>query len=394
MQNDAEKISPDKDKEEQAALVERILSSNRFVRSSRMRKILSYLFKNSNRYVDRNEIALDVFQATAKDTQLSVANNVGERCSAIRGALEWFAKGPGANEAWRCELPGGIRREGYKLKFIKIKRDPAPTELFWRPHLDMPDHVMVVGNSYLFFYDPALDSMFRFSDVNVEGDNEEALEALKRLHPKAYKESLKRNYFYLSSGEVNAHEMLQRWFHEHTKVVIPRYVSRDVMDRQIHDSSPILLGRPGANRFIRRILDSPEAAHLRYRFRKPLGAVQIDKPRKQELQALSRFPLSENGVLGPVPKWEVIFGIVTRLPNPSRQGSITIVSADYYPRVITQIMATLTDDQRLGQAFAKMGWSSDGPLPESFEMLFAVRLSPGNIEGEGRAELLCGNSLS
>jgi hypothetical protein len=386
MQDGAEKIASEQDRKEQESLVQKILTSTRFENASTMRDIFIYLFKNTHRFVSRNELALEVYKANAKDTQLSVANSAAERCGALREALKEFVEGPGTNEPWRCELLPGIRGQGYRLKFVK--RDTSPTELFWCPHLEAPNRIVVVCNSHLFFHDPEQNSSFRFYDTNAEGDAEEALALLRKLHPKAYKKGLLPIRFYLSSGEVNAYAHLQSWFHTHAGVLIPRRVSRDVQAREILNSSPILLGRPDANSFIKRILNSPEASHLAYRFHKPLGAVKINAPRKDEIKALSRFPLSSGGVLGPVPNWEVVFGIVTRLPNPSGYGSVTIISADYYATVIAQIAAALTSDEQASRLLAQMNWPAGKSLPESFEMLFAVRLSPGNMEGEGHAELM------
>lgn len=373
------------DAQEQAALIERILSTPAFIKAPLRKALLRFLFENTERFTDGKEIARKVFEIPDKDYAYD-AGRVRERCLDLRTALEQYED---EREAiWRCRLPDAVRGEGYRLEFAKIKRKYSATELFWRPHLDAPQRLLVVCNSHLFFHNPAQFSSLRFYDTNTEGDSDEALAALKLKHPEAYKPELEASRVYLSAGEVNAFEALQRWFHERTGSLIQRRISRDMASRDILNSSPILLGRPDANKFIRRILNSPEAAHLGYRFHKPLGAVKIDAPREQEMRALSRFPFTAEGILGPVPKWEMVFGIATRLPNPSGQGAVTIISADYYATVITQIADALTSEDQAARLLAQMNRSADTPLPDSFEMLFAVRLSPGSMEGEGHAELL------
>jgi hypothetical protein len=84
-----------------------------------------------------------------------------------------------------------------------------------------------------------------------------------------------------------------------------------------------------------------------------------------------------------------VFGIVSRMRNPSGQGAITIISADYCSTVISQITTALTNDESARRLLRQMGRPLDATLPESFEMLFAVKRSPGNMEeAEGHAELL------
>ena len=46
-------------------------------------------------------------------------------------------------------------------------------------------------------------------------------------------------------------------------------------------------------------------------------------------------------------------------------------------------------ESQLEEIFKKMRWSIDKELPKSFEMLFAVKINPANLQGEGKAEFLC-----
>ena len=85
----------------------------------------------------------------------------------------------------------------------------------------------------------------------------------------------------------------------------------------------------------------------------------------------------------------MVFGLVTRLRNPSGYGYVTIISADSHARVVSQIVEVLTSDTLTKELLQKTRWSEHLELPESFEMIFATELSPGGLEGEGHAELLC-----
>jgi hypothetical protein len=364
----------------------RVTSSSSFVKSPKLKDLLVFLSKKMDRPLSAKEIEAEHFGIPA-DSHRFDPDHVRALCLEIRKKLERYAAA-NRHERWQFDLPEAVRGEGYQLRFTKVPHSPA--ELLWEPHLLDARNVVVVCNSHLFFFDPSQQEVLRFLDVNTEGDNEDAMAELEKRHPKAFDPNLEPMRFYLSSGEVNAFERLQWWFHRQSNVLIHRYVSRYMADRDILSSSPILLGRPCANRFIRRILQSPEAAHLSYRFQQPLGSVKITAPTTQEIEVLSsRFPWTAQGQLGPTLNLEVVFGIVSRMRNPSGQGAITIISADYCSTVITQIATALTDDENARRLLRQMGRSLDETLPESFEMLFAVKRSPGNMEeAEGHAELL------
>jgi hypothetical protein len=73
-----------------------------------------------------------------------------------------------------------------------------------------------------------------------------------------------------------------------------------------------------------------------------------------------------------------VFVVVTRLPNPSGEGTVTIIYSDY-TRALGQVARTLTDDQRLSET----GWPSGKPAPASFQALFVVHLKHGKATKPG-----------
>ena len=375
------------DAREQKALIDGIVASKPFVGAPGQCALLMFLFENRNTPLMAKEIEEKHYRFPVKSHKHN-PGHARERIDDLKKRLEAYAsQAPG--ERWACRLPDAKRGEGYQLEVKKVQRKRTPSELFWSPHADRTEDVVMVCGHHLFFYDPSLNSALRYYDFNMSAGREETLAALKEKHPEGYKPGLEPlQSAYLSTGEVQAQARLQKWFFGRSGALIENFVSRDMPDREIYRKSPILLGRPGTNKFIQRIMDSPKAAHLGYRIHSSLGAVKITQATDDEKRSLSRFPMKA-GIVGPVPKWESIFGIFTRLRNPSGYGYVTIISADYYARVITQIVEALTSDRLASDLLAQMNWPAESDLPESFEMLFSIALSPAELEGEGHPELLC-----
>jgi hypothetical protein len=392
MQNDDEKIASSQDENERQALIQKILASSRFEKTTRMRDIFIYLSKNSRRFVSRNELALEVYKATASDTQLSVANNAGERCDALKDALDWFSEGPGANETWRCELPGGIRGEGYRLRFTKRQRTSSAVEMFWEAHSNSRKEISVICDPLLFFYDQERGSLFRFVDTNIDQpDREEALSELKRLHRDAFKPGLVSGHFYIDTGAVLAAERLREWFVQSGKSPLPFQLSRDVSNKQLLTSSPIFIGTSRTNAFTKRFFGSPESSMLAYRLHpSQFYSITVANPTPEEVKVLGKLGMraeKRTGILH-MRSPEVTLGIVSRIVNPGGSGVMTFLASDATFNV-AQMAATLTDEQQMKRIFAHTGWPLDEPVPECFELMFLVRLWPGNLEDvAGQAELI------
>jgi hypothetical protein len=379
---------PPSDQEEHAALIERIIQFKAFVASPEQCKLLRFLYKKRSVRLQAKEIEEQHYKYPPNHPKHDQGHS-RERIADLKARLcEYVEQAQG--DIWRCNLPDAKRREGYQLEFKPVER--TASQLFWKAHAEMPKDVIVVCASHLFFFDSASTAVLRYYDFNVDKSRTEMLEALRASHPEVDAMHLEpRHNPYLSTGEVHAYESLLAWFHGQSGVLIPRLSSRDVSDKQIHRSSPILLGRPQTNKFIGRIMDSPQAAHLRYR-RQLKGSVRISEIEDSEKLALSRFPVTADGIVGPVPNFGTAFVIVSRLHNPSGYGFVTIIAGDHNAMVIARIAETMTNDKLAQQLLDQMKWPVNVELPESFEMLFSVTLSPGNLEGEGFPKLLCWRS--
>jgi hypothetical protein len=374
--------------QEFAALIDRIIKSKPLKEAPQQCELLGFLYKHRSEWLGAKQIEELHYGFGQLDSRHNPAHT-RERIADLKGRLNEYAEQNPA-ESWRCDLPDAKRGEGYRLEFNPVEHKRTASQLFWKPHLEMPEDVMVVCGSHLFFFDPDRSAILRYYDFNVDKGREETLEALKAAHPEGYAERLEPwRDPYLSTGDVSAYEALLGWFHQQSGILIQRFISREVSDRAIHRSCPILVGRPQTNTFIGAIMASPEAAHLSYRMHALRGSVKIHDLRNDEREALSGFPVTEDGVIGPAPERGAVFGIVTRLRNPSGYGHVTIIAGDYYAMVIARIAEVTTTDKLAEDLLRQMKWPSNQDLPDSFEMLFSVALSPGNLKGEGHPKLLC-----
>jgi hypothetical protein len=369
-------------------LIKRMLASQAFAASEGLRNLLDFLYENKHRKLNAADIEDEHFGRPVG----SLNHDPGRsrvRISDLKIHLEKYRKEAPEDELI-CTMPNSSRSEGYQLHFETPEKALTATQRFWHPHLGMAEDVLVICGSHLFFFQPNGNIILRYYDFNVDEGNAETLKALKAAHPEGYAPTLEPWHNpYLSTGDVQAYESLMRWFHQESGVLIPRFTAREVFDRQIHNSSPILIGRPATNKFIAKILDSPKAAHLAYRIDSSRGAVTVANVRASEKASLSRYPMTKLGVVGPVPKREAVFGIVTRMRNPSGYGHVTIIVSDYYAMVNAKIAEALTNEKQTKVLLDRMELPPDSDFPESFEMLFSITLSPGNLEGEGHPELLC-----
>ena len=377
--------------QEHLSLIRRVTSDKTFSATPDLVEFLEFLFKHRAKKLQAKEIEALHYHRESDAT--NDPSHTRERIFQVRKRLRRYFLGA-RGEKWTCKVLN-IRRSGYQLTFQLAQSQRSATESFWQPHLAAEKDVVVVTGAHLFFYDSTGNGAIRYYDFNDDGNPREVVEKFKAKHQQFAHmpmEPLHRSY--LSSGEVYAFEKLQRWFHERTGELLERQTSRDLSDTKLHGVSPILLGRPATNRFIQKIMGSADAERFGYRIHQPLGAIRIYNPSERERRDLARFSLTDDGVLGPVPGWRMVFGILTRMRNPSGYGHLTVVAADFQARVITQIIEALTEEKFTSQILTRTGWPLGEDMPEEFEMLFAVPLAPGGLEGEGHAELIACRLIS
>jgi len=376
---------------EWAALVERIKETE-LADSPKLCRLLDFLFKNRNVRLQSKQIEADHFGETDLADRHDVGGHSREEVSRLKKGLYSYAL-KARNEKWECFLPHASRSEGYQLAFRLSREERTATEILWAPHLERADGTILITGSHLFFFDPKKKAVLRYYDFNPQASDKDdlILKTLRKTHPDRPAMNLMPwHNVYLASGDIHAHESLARWFYAHTGVYVERVTSRDISDKEYNRRAPILIGRPETNRFVNGIYESRQGAHLRYRIHTQTSGVKILGIQPHEQQKLAgRFPVTRGGVVGPVPKSDTVFGIVARVRNPNGYGHITLVLSDYYAMVIARIVEAMTDEKHAAELLTQMEWPRDQALPDSFEMLFSVALSPGKAEGEGFPELLC-----
>jgi hypothetical protein len=254
---------------------------------------------------------------------------------------------------------------------------------------------VVISGSHLFFLNANRTKTLRYSDVNeTDGTTEAIVGVLKKSHPDCDANGLQPSHStYLATGDVLASERLSRWFHRERGLLIERLTSRETTQTEVHRRTPILIGRPQTNPFIRTAMISREAAAHGYRIHSIPGTVEITNLRDNEREDLSDFPISANGVVGPIAGLGKVFGIVSRLKNPGGRGFITIIACDYYSMVIARIAETLTDDKLARELLERMRWPLGKPLPDEYELLFTTDLQPGEVSGEAYPKLVTWRAL-
>jgi hypothetical protein len=358
--------------------------------SPKISAVLRFLFerRSARQGTTRRQIAIDLGDETLN------TNAVGVAVSDLREKLTAYAKSEvGRSTKWICTLPPG---DGHRLQFsLNPRRILSPTECFWLPHTETATPITIVSDDLLFFFNLKDASAIRFFNTNVE-DIDQALDKLKELHPTVDTQNLRPAYGYEGAGQRVAVERIATWFREVAEKTPHTTTSRNTTRKEVLDRSPILIGHSRTNPFIRRLMDAKECSHLGYRCaHEEFGVVEVRTPRKplpRERKTLSRFKPEARrrrkiaALRGT--KDDVWFGTVTRIPHPGRPNeALTIIASDV-EFALREIGIALTDDVTLAQVLKQA--DVEVPLDDSFEMLFAVKLAPGNMLDEaGSAELLC-----
>jgi len=374
------------DDAEQAALIERMLVSRFFNRAVDRSDLLRFLYHQKSRLMSAKDIEVEFFEGSSNDEPARTRVAIAEIKQALEKYNDW-AK----DERLKCEIPKATDAGGYRLKFQSVAKGLSATRLLWKVHLDSPEDMIFVTGWRLFFFDPAQNAVLRYYGVSVGDKTKEGPEDLKMLAPRRDYESLEAlpNH-YLSAGDVEAYDMLMRWVHAQTGFLIRRVTCRDIQDKEIFRRSPILVGRPGGNHFIKRFLSSAEGSHLSYRIIDTAkGTIRIIDINDEERAALKDLPISPEGIVGPAAGRDSVFGIVARLRNPSGYGHVTIISCDLNAKIIARIMEVMTNEKDASELLSKMRWPMDRELPDSFEILFSITLLPGGLDGEGFPRFLC-----
>jgi hypothetical protein len=377
---------------DEAALIAKIVGSRTFRSSDNLGPLLQFLYDNRQRRILARDIETDHFGHPETGHQFSPMR-ARERVLSLKDFLERYSIECPDDEL-QCSIADGKGGQGYFPIFKKVKAGYAATSMMWEPHFVHDKSAALVCDSLLFFYNHELGRMVRYVDTNIEGINRvEAKVKLDALHPEHRDESLVIGHFYVDVGAVIAADLLKEHFWKVWDSRVPLFVEKEQSTHTWINGSPILISTVRTNTFTKRIFDSPEASGLRYSIHKDRFAwVTIKDATTEERAKLKKFKDTTAWVDGEnlttiVP--EMTLGVLTRIPNPVKNGEVlTFISSDA-TRNATQMAVALTDEKQLRRLLDQMKWPYTRPLPDTFEMLFLVKLFPGNLDDQASAaELL------
>jgi hypothetical protein len=349
--------------------------------------LFQYLWTHRDEYsrpIDIWEEALHELSKSKKkdDQDYDFEEAVRQQCLDLRRFLrKYFAR---ATRGWCVLLPNAVERRGYQLQCIKLDDPESITLAFWKAHLTPPPNVAVVYPEQLFYQDWPEHFTFRYFHLNAEQESR-ALEELKAQYPEMYKDSLIAAYPYVAAGDVEARDLIVRWFAEHTLVKVQQAITRRMDDRAIAESSLILFRSAASNRMIADILRSSEAKHLAFRLQaggvsvngRRYGRVMVKEHKDEKIRAdeLERFApynpvrIGSEWQLDFSPEKGVELAILSRVRNPHAETAVTILNTDS-GRAVEQIARLLTDEERMRAGVKDLKFPV--PYPESFEILYAI----------------------
>jgi len=387
------KKAASKEKTPEELLIDDILSTSAFKKASLRSKLLSYLSDHRERYVPSDEIMTQVFGLT--EAHLKSEERVRERTKDLRDALEEFDLVTDLPQV--CTLPNATQGEGYKLRFDP--RDPlSPAKVFWRAHLGKYPPILVYTEP-MFFYDIVTGGYMRFLDVNPESIGETAITELDARHGaelrKQYgsslEERLRPTRIYVGLGEVAALDILGVWFSQKAFI----HVAKEASDRiAVLRGSPILLGGSRTNKLIDSYLNCEEGRHFGYRLHETkFKFVSIANATEAEKSSLAKFSITQEGEYTHAGNMATLsqvrdrLVIVHRMLVPGSKRTVTMISSEA-TLGIRQVACALTEKDQVAPIVKALA-NGDGSLPNSFELLFSVRIAPGNMEHEaGDAEFI------
>ena len=392
------------------ALAARMLASKDFFPAPVRTALFNYLWANR----DRVSPAIDIWEGALHEISRSKKKNeaeydyetvVRQSCDDLREAFRsYFAS---VTRGWYFDLPPAKRGVGYRLNIFRLYDPPIATMTFWGPHVEQKNVVLVFAQP-MCYLDIESGCYLRFLNTNSQsGVRDEALSELEKRHPEelqkwfgtAARERLRPAHIFVGIGEMAALDALTTWFQTYPFVTVQKVANESITT--LRGISPILIGSPRTNKFIRTFLNSEEGHHFRYRHHETIGYIAIKDAGPEEKAALSEFSLyEENGStvvsVRPMSLSAVRTRLVvlTRMPKPGGPGSVTMISSDT-SLAIEQVALALTIDEgqqtekkpQIGQILKSLGWPHH-PLPASFEVLFSVKIAPGGLDDEAEAPRL------
>lgn len=370
------------DTDELRTVYEAILETEYLRNSASLTALFKYLWENrdeSSNTLDIWEEALHKYsRSESKDLSRGAydyAQSVRERCLELRKALVDFSKH--GNSPWQIILPAAKPNRGYQLQLVRSTTVSSYTFAFWEAHIKADRDVCVTYAEQLFYENWPERYAIRYYDCNDDHPGAAILE-LKEKHPDAYKKEIVAAYPFVAAGDIEARDSIMRWFDTNALMNVKSGATRTRNDREIWESSLILLGGAPGNRMIGDVLES----HPELDFKLKEWCVELDGQlfgqilvKHYDAVELSRFQRfrpeigDSSCALHYSAERGAVLAIVTRVTNPYANSAVTIVNGDF-GRAIEQLADLLTSEERM---HGKEWPSAIGfPMPESFQILFAI----------------------
>ena len=376
-------------------LIAKIVASDSFRVSDQLGPLLLFLYESQLQ--GKKILARDIESDFFKHPENSRHHNPKrsrERIGALKDFLRrYYADGQIDDVA--CSIADGNEGVGYRIKFRVVRPHRIATDTFWEPHVKSGKELAVVCDSLLFFYEHQQGRTIRYVDTNIEGTNRiRARQALDVLHPMHAHEKLVAGHLYMDVGSVTAAELLREYFWREWQCRLPLVLEKDEVQRPWKDQSPVIIATPRTNNFMKGLFDSSDAEELAYRFPTDrFSYVTIRKPRGYELRRLKKLKssLEWSGTESfSTTLAELTLGVISRIANPHGNGGfLTFISTDATWSA-KQMARIVTDEVALRRLFDEMEWSYAEPLPPTFEILFLIRLFPGNqSDTAGAPQVIC-----
>jgi len=367
---------------DEATLIQKIVASLTFRTSDQLGPLLQFLYENQHRRIRSTEIETDHFKHPEPSSVFDTGR-ARERVMSLKKLLEKYSV-ESPDDDLVCSLSDGRDGQGYFPKFKKVKPGSIATSNFWESHFGKGNEASVVCDSLLFFYEHQQGRMLRYVDTNIEGINRlEAREKLNTLHEAHAKENLLAGHFYIDVGAVLAAETLREHFWKVWERRVPFAIEKEEPKQAWTEGSPILIGTPRTNTYMKRIFNAKDADFGFRLHDDRFSWVTVKDPSSEGLKRLKKLKSglhwSDNANFTTTTP-ELTLGIVTRIPNPIGGGrTVTFISSDA-TRNATQMAVALTNEHQLRQVFDQMKWPYSRPLPERFQLLFKVTLWPANLD--------------
>ncbi len=331
--------------------------------------------------VSHREAAIPALKESRHANYENPADNVRYHCSVLAHSLrDYFGVMYSQNTAsgWVISLPEGGPKRGYQLQWRMVNDPQSVTRAFWQPHLDCGREISAVYIEQLFYQDWPRGFVFRYYDCNTE-HTKDAIAELRQKHPDAYKEGLRVAYPFVAWGEVEARDLITRWFADHAFRKVQPVITRRLRDDEfIWNDSLILFGSAPGNRFVTDVLQhypdlDMQLEHGVTSNGEHCGRVIVRNSTDDELLFVAPYnPVrtASGCTLDFNPDQGMVLAILTRVPNPhARDSAITILNTDF-GRAVYYMASFLTDEERMTEATQTLNLPI--PLPPYFQVLCAV----------------------